>query len=150
MIRRPPRSTLFPYTTLFRSRRVGVPGHHGRDQGQRDPEPREGVVVRRGRLGEGVEVVDVVATEPEPGEENHEANHQQRGAPAIGFLLLKQVQRGLATHGFGFIDRSTCGTARSACSSISHRSAGCARATPATRLVGNCCCLVLYCVAVSL
>src|SRR2546429_7034075 len=28
MIRRPPRSTLFPYTTLFRSRRVG-PGHGG-------------------------------------------------------------------------------------------------------------------------
>src|SRR2546427_10927730 len=25
MIRRPPRSTLFPYTTLFRSHRVGVP-----------------------------------------------------------------------------------------------------------------------------
>src|SRR5260370_5507979 len=25
MIRRPPRSTLFPYTTLFRSRSVGVP-----------------------------------------------------------------------------------------------------------------------------
>src|SRR3712207_8516367 len=38
MIRRPPRSTLFPYTTLFRSRlagavgpddRVDRPGHHG-------------------------------------------------------------------------------------------------------------------------
>src|SRR2546430_10242674 len=31
MIRRPPRSTLFPYTTLFRSvfvvRKLGVPGH---------------------------------------------------------------------------------------------------------------------------
>src|SRR3712207_8729445 len=26
MIRRPPRSTLFPYTTLFRSRDQGVPG----------------------------------------------------------------------------------------------------------------------------
>src|SRR3712207_9491294 len=26
MIRRPPRSTLFPYTTLFRSRHVGVAG----------------------------------------------------------------------------------------------------------------------------
>src|SRR3712207_7106659 len=26
MIRRPPRSTLFPYTTLFRSNRGGVPG----------------------------------------------------------------------------------------------------------------------------
>src|SRR3712207_8297863 len=27
MIRRPPRSTLFPYTTLFRSLRAGVVGH---------------------------------------------------------------------------------------------------------------------------
>src|SRR5438445_5817177 len=34
MIRRPPRSTLFPYTTLFRSR-----GHHARpNRPQRDPE----------------------------------------------------------------------------------------------------------------
>src|SRR5438034_11462251 len=32
MIRRPPRSTLFPYTTLFRSHEVGQrpPGQHGR------------------------------------------------------------------------------------------------------------------------
>src|SRR2546422_2979044 len=28
MIRRPPRSTLFPYTTLFRSRAVGRVAHH--------------------------------------------------------------------------------------------------------------------------
>src|SRR6202051_2282095 len=28
MIRRPPRSTLFPYTTLFRSQRAGKPGCH--------------------------------------------------------------------------------------------------------------------------
>src|SRR2546430_7372755 len=28
MIRRPPRSTLFPYTTLFRSRSAGGPGAH--------------------------------------------------------------------------------------------------------------------------
>src|SRR2546430_11790559 len=27
MIRRPPRSTLFPYTTLFRSRRKSMPDH---------------------------------------------------------------------------------------------------------------------------
>src|SRR5260370_21828715 len=32
MIRRPPRSTLFPYTTLFRSRLVDLPGRH--DSGQ--------------------------------------------------------------------------------------------------------------------
>src|SRR5258708_33034906 len=30
MIRRPPRSTLFPYTTLFRSRKYGVPRDGGR------------------------------------------------------------------------------------------------------------------------
>src|SRR2546430_9336432 len=29
MIRRPPRSTLFPYTTLFRSRSLPGVGHHG-------------------------------------------------------------------------------------------------------------------------
>src|SRR5258708_28696092 len=35
MIRRPPRSTLFPYTTLFRSRRVG----RGRRDGQTSAVP---------------------------------------------------------------------------------------------------------------
>src|SRR2546426_3976846 len=30
MIRRPPRSTLFPYTTLFRSPAATAPGHVGR------------------------------------------------------------------------------------------------------------------------
>src|SRR5689334_23845625 len=32
MIRRPPRSTLFPYTTLFRSARADIGSHHGRLQ----------------------------------------------------------------------------------------------------------------------
>src|SRR5437660_3484071 len=38
MIRRPPRSTLFPYTTLFRS---SAPGHgrHGRVRGRRPSGP---------------------------------------------------------------------------------------------------------------
>src|SRR5256885_4106960 len=31
MIRRPPRSTLFPYTTLFRSRKTGEPPVRGKD-----------------------------------------------------------------------------------------------------------------------
>src|SRR3989454_11593042 len=43
MIRRPPRSTLFPYTTLFRSSEAGERLHervrHGGDQGQTDPVP---------------------------------------------------------------------------------------------------------------
>src|SRR3989442_9250872 len=33
MIRRPPRSTLFPYTTLFRSARAGQPDRHPRGDG---------------------------------------------------------------------------------------------------------------------
>src|SRR3712207_7042587 len=43
MIRRPPRSTLFPYTTLFRSRHPGL------------RQPGEEATVRRGRPG-GVRV----------------------------------------------------------------------------------------------
>src|SRR5690242_21470142 len=48
MIRRPPRSTLFPYTTLFRSRRTGrsAAGHRGgrrqRADGGRVQEAGEG------------------------------------------------------------------------------------------------------------
>src|SRR3712207_7285416 len=45
MIRRPPRSTLFPYTTLFRSRH---PHRHGLEHGRR--EARDGDVRRRDRL----------------------------------------------------------------------------------------------------
>src|SRR2546422_4316176 len=35
MIRRPPRSTLFPYTTLFRSQAPGVRVEHGHDREDR-------------------------------------------------------------------------------------------------------------------
>src|SRR2546427_3429744 len=43
MIRRPPRSTLFPYTTLFRSRRPSLPLDPGdeREEEQRNQRPRE-------------------------------------------------------------------------------------------------------------
>src|SRR5687768_18213616 len=45
MIRRPPRSTLFPYTTLFRSRRPqrrrqALPAHHRRDRAVPDTDGR--------------------------------------------------------------------------------------------------------------
>src|SRR3712207_8179874 len=51
MIRRPPRSTLFPYTTLFRSARGRADGARGLVDAraeQVDPDERE---VRRGLLG---------------------------------------------------------------------------------------------------
>src|SRR5690348_17990281 len=38
MLRRPPRSTLFPYTTLFRSPRCGLPS--GQDEQDPPPAPR--------------------------------------------------------------------------------------------------------------
>src|SRR3712207_8938523 len=53
MIRRPPRSTLFPYTTLFRSPRVGpeVLGL-GAVRGHRDPEQPPLRVVRVADVGQ--------------------------------------------------------------------------------------------------
>src|SRR3712207_7726760 len=58
MIRRPPRSTLFPYTTLFRSRPRPVPdrraAERGRDHGQAPDRRRRGRRVRGGgRRGQG-------------------------------------------------------------------------------------------------
>src|SRR2546422_7930663 len=120
MIRRPPRSTLFPYTTLFRSlararrpqhlvgpRLVRIPRDRQRHQRQNDAEPRKIVVVGVARRLEGVEVIDVIAAETEPGEKGDEANHQPEGAPAVGFLLLKQVEGSLVRHALGFDERST-------------------------------------------
>src|SRR2546426_747694 len=58
MIRRPPRSTLFPYTTLFRSRRGGgsllphgVPGQPHRTP--RPPRPERGTAAARRSLHRG-------------------------------------------------------------------------------------------------
>src|SRR3712207_7749492 len=50
MIRRPPRSTLFPYTTLFRSVRLG-----GGDHDERRPGLAEQLVGRVGALAEAAE-----------------------------------------------------------------------------------------------
>src|SRR5690349_22659477 len=46
MIRRPPRSTLFPYTTLFRSGRGAGRGAAGRGHGDRRVEHRDGEQAR--------------------------------------------------------------------------------------------------------
>src|SRR5256884_4467205 len=135
---------------LLGPRAVPVPGDRRGREREGDAEPGKGVVIRVARRVAAEEVIDVVAAEPEPREERHEGNHEHDGAPAIGFLLLKEVQRRCVAHVFGLRERSTCGTAFSPWSSISRKSAGCALARPATRLVGNCCCLVLYWGAVSL
>src|SRR5437588_5592302 len=56
MIRRPPRSTLFPYTTLFRSRRCGGrrrPNRRGGDRGRR----RDGLDRKSTRLNSSHTVI---------------------------------------------------------------------------------------------
>src|SRR3712207_7558318 len=71
MIRRPPRSTLFPYTTLFRSPRLerearkGRPGCHSRPErsgGEGNPEqcPPRSDAIRKGteRLRRSIVVLD--------------------------------------------------------------------------------------------
>src|SRR5437868_11038006 len=52
MIRRPPRSTLFPYTTLFRSRDSLVCADHARDRGRDRRGQAEGVAPRLREAGE--------------------------------------------------------------------------------------------------
>src|SRR3712207_8616314 len=49
MIRRPPRSTLFPYTTLFRSHDAALVGDVERGEVEVAAEPRHPVRRRRGR-----------------------------------------------------------------------------------------------------
>src|SRR3712207_7637792 len=57
MIRRPPRSTLFPYTTLFRSSQAAPCAVELE---------RQGDVLQRGERGEQVEVLEDVADAPPP------------------------------------------------------------------------------------
>src|SRR3712207_7492546 len=66
MIRRPPRSTLFPYTTLFRSRQAGLGG----------PGPRS-APARRGRSGHPVELPAADAGV----EDRARAGHRQHRRP---------------------------------------------------------------------
>src|SRR5258708_22959813 len=63
MIRRPPRSTLFPYTTLFRSLAPGL------DYWRR-------------QLGGELAALDLPADRPRPAVASHRGAHHERGLPA--------------------------------------------------------------------
>src|SRR3712207_8342524 len=92
MIRRPPRSTLFPYTTLFRSRVRGVPaqiGHHLVEE-----EPRG---VGQQRLAHRGAVQRQAATGTVPGRdglrsEEHTSELQSRQYLVCRLLLEKKKQ----------------------------------------------------------
>src|SRR3712207_7345144 len=94
MIRRPPRSTLFPYTTLFRSRAGAA--RHASPGRRRDRS--SGVVLHGARLGDVQHVppataqpaaeVDVVG--PEPRSEEHTSELQSRQYLVCRLLLEKK------------------------------------------------------------
>src|SRR6267143_5973646 len=71
---------------LFRPGLVGVPRGDDRHRREQDADPGERVMA--------LQCPDVVAAEPQPREEQHEANHQPGRAPTIGFLLLKEITVG--------------------------------------------------------
>src|SRR5256885_16390817 len=56
MIRRPPRSTLFPYTTLFQSPNLGGPGHCAEPSRPLHGSPTRPSIVRASRRRDGVRI----------------------------------------------------------------------------------------------
>src|SRR3712207_8058242 len=90
MIRRPPRSTLFPYTTLFRSRghRVRREGHGAAPVGRRPF--RDGL--RCGGLGRGLAVRRVAGHGASRSEE-HTSELQSRQYLVCRLLLEKKKKK---------------------------------------------------------
>src|SRR2546425_2342572 len=108
MIRRPPRSTLFPYTTLFRSqveilreeearqRRDDVREHQDRDEREQD-QSEDLSRNKRSQLFDGTQgledpVQDAKHTGPEPGAD--ERQDDELAGAAAGALFSQPLQRG--------------------------------------------------------
>src|SRR3712207_8678550 len=96
MIRRPPRSTLFPYTTLFRSRGVGRrerilrPGH-GRDVLAETLAPVARQPDQHRHAGHGVRHVGAQLLEPCARSEEHTSELQSRQYLVCRLLLEKKT-----------------------------------------------------------
>src|SRR3712207_7029679 len=99
MIRRPPRSTLFPYTTLFRSAR-GL-----RDRPRQRPDVRRAAALaaagrpraRRALRADGQHAA--AAGRPHPRSEEHTSELQSRQYLVCRLLLEKKKKSGVATDG---------------------------------------------------
>src|SRR3712207_8390486 len=101
MIRRPPRSTLFPYTTLFRSRLQGKDGHR-QEQGRQPEEGERALALEqlgedrqtRCRSGEGESGhgrVSVLGRRPRS--EEHTSELQSRQYLVCRLLLEKKKHK---------------------------------------------------------
>src|SRR5256885_12034331 len=99
MIRRPPRSTLFPYTTLFRSRRAGRRGAREETREQRCHRLRQ--VARHGELAVVLRGIDR--------SEEHTAELQSPCNLVCRLLLEKKKTEGNHDHGYAVERRHTVG-----------------------------------------
>src|SRR2546430_15933736 len=96
MIRRPPRSTLFPYTTLFRSRgTTATPAAlDGREGG--GPGPHEQLLLLRGELHHAPTAARIAE-----GRENPAGHPEVGGAHVRGLAGLRETQRDASEFGGG-------------------------------------------------
>src|SRR3712207_8354531 len=92
MIRRPPRSTLFPYTTLFRSRppRSGTPGRTDRPQGHTTPrgQPAPGPATHSASSINSSIAPEIIRIDPRS--EEHTSELQSRQYLVCRLLLEKK------------------------------------------------------------
>src|SRR3712207_8220002 len=90
MIRRPPRSTLFPYTTLFRSAAQAL-GRRRLQQGDDEPQGRE--VLRAGRQLAAGDVQDGRLERRRRDRKSTRLNSSHANISYAVFCLKKQIQR---------------------------------------------------------
>src|SRR2546425_4452365 len=99
MIRRPPRSTLFPYTTLFRS-------VHG--QQDADKEQQEKEVVEHAHNAGGEQVVERVNVAGHPGDRSEEHTSElQSLAYLVCRLLLEKKKKNTSNSTIMYMQSST-------------------------------------------
>src|SRR2546427_8300365 len=91
MIRRPPRSTLFPYTTLFRSR---LAGRVGGDADQRVGTDQAARHVRRHRAAAQVDAVGADRERHVERSEEHTSELQSQSNLVCRLLLEKKKKTG--------------------------------------------------------
>src|SRR5256885_12234636 len=98
MIRRPPRSTLFPYTTLFRSIPLRILRRHPHCRCDRSPCNRGDGLHREDELGAGERNAEVrvrlrVATERDPGRSEEHTSELQSPCNLVCRLLLEKKKK---------------------------------------------------------
>src|SRR2546430_5317561 len=93
MIRRPPRSTLFPYTTLFRSRRAADGSHWRALSGRRDAPRRTTSCAARRLFGRRRGFAAAPRTSPETRSEEHTSELQSQSNLVCRLLLEKKNNR---------------------------------------------------------